>query len=133
MNTTNPKDTIGAKKLSLSKLPAAGIIHGADAMTDGAEKYGAYNWRQAKVRASIYVDATLRHLLAWFEGEETAPDSGVHHLGHVVANASIVLDALACGQLVDDRPSPGIALAGLLEAIRARRHDSPSQKPLEPA
>ena len=74
------------------------------AMMDGAEKYGPYNWRKISVRASIYIDAAKRHLDAWFEGQECASDSKVHHLGHALACCAILLDAQACGRLIDDRP-----------------------------
>lgn len=73
-------------------------------MMYGAEKYGPYNWRGNAVVASIYVDAASRHLLSWFEGSETAADSDVHHLGHMIACGAILLDAQETGNLVDDRP-----------------------------
>lgn len=100
----NPKDLVAAQKVSFTKLPFVGVIHGAMAMMDGAAKYGPYNWRAKKVMASIYVDACMRHLAAWFEGQEHASDSGVHHLGHAIACCAILLDAQARGCLVDDRP-----------------------------
>jgi hypothetical protein len=99
----NPKDLIGSTKVSITKFPAIGTVYGAMAMMDGAVKYGPYNWRGKKVIASIYVDAAYRHLMAWFEGQENAQDSVVHHLGHVIACAAILLDAQATGSLVDDR------------------------------
>lgn len=100
----NPKDKLGSEKVSLTKFPPIALAHGAHAMMNGADKYGPYNWRGKKVRASIYVDAAMRHWLAWFEGQRTASDSGVHHLGHAMACAAIILDAEATGNLVDDRP-----------------------------
>lgn len=71
---------------------------------DGADKYGAYNWRAKQVQADVYVDAALRHITAWFEGEELAQDSKVHHLGHAIACCAILLDAQETGNLVDNRP-----------------------------
>ena len=105
--TPNPKDLIGMKKVSITKLPAAGIIHGAHAMMNGAAKYGPYNWREKKVQASIYIDAAMRHLMDWFEGQEIASDSGVHHLGHALACCAILLDAQENDSLIDDRPICG--------------------------
>jgi hypothetical protein len=102
--TTNPKDLVGNTKVSLSKFPAIGTMMGAMAMMDGAEKYGPYNWRDKAVVAHIYVDAARRHLDEWFEGQETADDSKVHHLGHAIACCAILLDAQATGNLIDDRP-----------------------------
>src|ERR1700693_1718032 len=88
--STNPKDLLGASKVSISKLPFVAILHGAHAMMNGAAKYGPYNWREKKVLASIYVDAIYRHLGAWFDShEENAEDSGCHHLGHLIASAAI--------------------------------------------
>lgn len=104
----NPKDRFGIKKLSLSKFPAVAVAHGAHAMMDGAEKYGPYNWRDHAVTASIYIDAAKRHIDAWFEGEQCAEDSEVHHLGHALACLAIILDAEATGNLIDDRPRNGV-------------------------
>ena len=59
---------------------------------------------QHPVKASIYVDAIMRHLAAWFDSEEEAEDSGVHHLGHVAACCAILMDAQAMNALLDDRP-----------------------------
>jgi hypothetical protein len=112
----NPKDAIGATKVSLSKLPAVAVLHGAHAMMNGAVKYGAYNWRGHSVIASIYVDACLRHVNAWFDGEELAADSGVRHLGHAIACLSILLDAQATGNLIDDRP-PGGKFSSEIERV----------------
>jgi len=116
----NPKDLIGAKKVSLSKFPAIGLAHGAHAMMDGANKYGPYNWREKAVQASIYIDAAKRHLDAWFEGEETASDSGVHHLGHAMACMAIILDAQANDGLIDDRPKNVGAHSLLMEELNSK-------------
>lgn len=108
----NPKDRFGIQKVSLSKFPAVALAHGAHAMMDGARKYGAYNWRERSVIASIYIDACKRHLDTWFDArEETAPDSDVHHLGHALACIAIILDAQATGNLIDDRPIKGTITA----------------------
>jgi hypothetical protein len=129
-NTVNPKDLFGNKKVSVSKLPAIAIFQGAMAMMDGADKYGAYNWRDKDVIASIYIDAIQRHTLAYQEGEQYAPDSFVHHLGHVIACAAILLDAELTGHLVDDRPKSGIdmgrLMADLSKAIEQRRAALPA-------
>lgn len=120
----NPKTLMGARRVDLSLLPPAGIIHGAHAMMDGAVKYNPYNWREKKVPARTYIAAAMRHLADFLDGEETAADSGVHHLGHVIGCCAIVLDAMETGNLIDDRPKPGAAAAILarLEAeILVRR------------
>ncbi len=105
---TNPKDILGVAKVSISKIPPSALIHEALAFMDGAKKYDAYNWRKNKVIAHIYVDAALRHISSWFDGEEIAEDSGVHHLGHARACLAILIDAMETGNLVDDRPIAGV-------------------------
>lgn len=100
---TNPKDLIGARKISITLLPPVAILVAARAMMEGARKYGPYNWREKKVQANIYVDACLRHLLSWATGEEVDPESQIEHLGHAIACCAILLDAQATGNLVDNR------------------------------
>lgn len=126
----NPKDLLGNKKVSITKFPAIALAHAAHAMMNGAAKYGAFNWRGNPVIASIYIDACMRHLNQWFDGEEIASDSGVHHLGHAIACVGILLDAQETGNLVDDRPvehSKGVftvVLERLAETIRAQTQNS---------
>lgn len=104
---TNPKDAIGSSKLPLHLWPATATAMGSLALLDGALKYGRANWRASGVRASIYVDACNRHLNAWFEGEDCAPDSGLPHLAHALACLAVLVDADAAGNLTDDRQYPG--------------------------
>lgn len=103
----NPKTVLGLKKPAMSSVPPTALIHLMRAMADGRRKYGLMNWRENRVSSTIYYDAAMRHLMAWFDGEQTAIDSGVHHLGHAMACLAIVLDAEATGNLNDDRPTPG--------------------------
>ncbi len=110
----NPKDQIGSRKPPIHLIPPAAEIAESVVMALGAEKYGAANWRSTKVRASVYVAAARRHLLQWFDGEDDDPESGVSHLAHARASLGILLDAIATGNVIDDRPPPGAA-AELIE------------------
>jgi len=116
---TNPKDAIGAKKAPLGVVPPALMIGAAEAMQTGAAKYGPFNYRENKVQAVIYYEAILRHLFAWFDGQELAEDTNVHHLRHVAAGVGILLDALAEGNLIDNRPVKGPAADMLREQDRS--------------
>lgn len=109
VTSTNPKDRIGVNKPPIHLVPPVAIIHTAMAFKDGAKKYGPYNWRGESVSASVYIAACYRHLMAWFDGENFAVDSGVHHLGHAIACLSIILDADSTKKLVDDRPPAGLS------------------------
>lgn len=103
---SNPKSKYGIAKDPLHLIPPEGLIHEAGAFRQGAEKYGAYNWRQNSVAASVYYAAALRHLTQWWEGQDLDPESGAHHLGHARACLAIVLDAGKWDKLIDDRPLP---------------------------
>lgn len=119
-DTTNPKDKLGVKKVCLGLLPAAAKIYGALAMENGAAKYGPYNWRDKKVKMTVYLDALERHLLALRDGENDAEDSGLPHLGHIIACAGILADAVEGGFLIDDRPLPGPAAVTLKKYDRSK-------------
>jgi len=107
----NPKDRVSAKKPPLHLIPPAAE---SVVMALGAKKYGAANWRSTNVKASVYVAAARRHLVQWFDGQDDDPESGVSHLAHARACLGILLDAMATGHLVDDRPPKGAA-AELIE------------------
>lgn len=99
----NPKDVIGNTKLPLSLVPATAMAWESLALLDGATKYGYWNWRIAGIRASVYVDATMRHLEKWNNSENCDSDSALIHLAHARATIGIIIDAAACGKLIDDR------------------------------
>lgn len=105
----NPKSRYGIKKPPLHLVPPAAIIYLAQGFRDGADKYGPYNWRENEVAASVYVGAAMRHMVSWWDGEELAKDSGIHHLAHAMSCLAIICDAKETGNLVDDRPLPGAA------------------------
>ena len=105
----NPKDVVGSKKPPLHLIPAAAEITESLAMAVGAKKYGQFNWRWKKVKASIYIAAARRHLAQWFDGQDEDPETGVSHLAHARACLGILLDAMSLDQMIDDRPGTGAA------------------------
>lgn len=107
LKPTNPKDAIGSDKLPLHLWPNTASALGSLAMLDGALKYGRSNFRAIGVRASIYYDASIRHITKWFEGEDIDRDSGLPHLAHALACLAIIVDAQAAGKFTDDRMHPG--------------------------
>lgn len=113
---SNPKSILGIKKPPLHLVPPAASIYLAMGFKDGAAKYGPYNWRENEVAASVYIGAAKRHIDEWWDGEELARDSGVHHLAHALSCLAIIADAKETGNLVDDRPLPGAA-ARLIEDL----------------
>lgn len=101
----NPKSLQGAKKYSLRYLPLSANIAVNQALEDGAKKYGPANWRETGVAISVYIDAALRHINQFYDGkQDNALDSGAPNLGHAMACMAIVIDAMAEGSAIDDRP-----------------------------
>lgn len=103
----NPKTLVGAAKLPLHLVPPSAKAFLALALGDGARKYGPYNWRDAAISISTYKAALERHMDAFWDGEDFAEDSGVHHVAHAMACCALILDAMSIGKLVDDRPTKG--------------------------
>lgn len=105
----NPKDSVGAKKAPLRYVPPALMLEVSRIMENGANKYGPYNWREQPVSAVTYVEAAMRHLFAWLDRQDNAEDSGLPHLAHAAASLGILLDAIAGGNMLDDRFTAGPA------------------------
>ena len=100
----NPKDLLGIQKVPFSVLSAPVMGELGLAMFEGARKYGRHNYRIAGVRASIYYDACLRHLMAWWEGEDIDADSKMCHVVKAMACLMILRDGMLIGNWKDDRP-----------------------------
>jgi len=101
---TNPKDSVGIAKASISVVSAPVISELGVAMFEGARKYGRHNWRAAAARASVYYDAAFRHLAAWWEGEDIDQDSGLSHITKAMASLMVLRDAMIQDKWLDDRP-----------------------------
>ena len=115
---SNPKDSIGVRKVPYSTLPTPVLAECGVALLEGAIKYGRHNYREIGVRASVYYDATVaRHLAAWWEGEDTDPDSGISHITKAIASLMVLRDAQIRGKMVDDRP---LGTKGFLAALNKK-------------
>ena len=101
---TNPKDAIGIAKVPLSVVSAPVLMEIGLGMMEGARKYRRHNYRIVGVRASVYYDAAMRHLMAWWEGESIDPDSGLNHITKALACLSVLRDSMILGNWEDDRP-----------------------------
>ena len=100
---TNPKKQYGLASIPLNLWSPLASAYGALGLYNGSLKYGAGNFCNTKVEASIYIAAAMRHLSAWAAGEEFDPADGVPNLGGVLANIAILLESRAAGMLIDDR------------------------------
>ena len=119
LKATTPKDAIGISKAPMSTVPAAVLAEVGVAMLEGACKYGRSNFRIAGVRASVYYDATMRHLMAWWEGEDTDPDSGMSHITKAITSLVVLRDAMIQDMCTDDRPPRSAEFYARLNTLAA--------------
>lgn len=115
---SNPKDAAATARIPLWLLSPIAKAHWSLAQFAGMLKYGAWNWRVAGVRSSVYLSAMQRHIDAYASGEEVDPIDGTHHLGNIMACAAILLDAKESGKLTDDRP-PRLGIRATYQALEA--------------
>lgn len=101
---SNPKDSVGVKKAPMSCVSSFVVMEMALGMMEGGRKYGRHNYRVAGVRASVYYDAAMRHLMAWWEGEDIDKESGLSHITKALSCLSVLRDSMHVGNWVDDRP-----------------------------
>lgn len=101
---SNPKDTVGCKKVPMSTVSAPVLMEMGLAMLEGDRKYGRHNYRVIGVKASIYYDAAMRHLMAWWEGEDIDPDSGLSHITKALSCLAVLRDSMINEKFTDDRP-----------------------------
>lgn len=102
---TNPKDAVGVRKAPITTVSGGVMAEVGLGMLEGDRKYGRHNYRVMGVRASVYRDATWRHLLAWWDfGQDIDPDSGLNHITKAITSLIVLRDAMLMDKWEDDRP-----------------------------
>ena len=72
-------------KLMWDLLPWAEVEEMVEILTlavEGKEGYEAESWKQTPDARKRYFAALQRHLIAWFKGEDIAPQFNKRHLAH---------------------------------------------------
>ena len=126
---SNPKDAFGILKASLTYVSLPVLMETAIGMAEGGFKYGGHNYRAIGVRASVYVDATIRHVFQFWEGEDFDSESGakLSHITKAIASLTVLRDSMIQGNWVDDRPPP--SPPGWLQNINAMMLDLAAKFP----
>lgn len=74
-------------------------------MDFGKRKYDAHNWRKG-LAWSRPLSAAMRHIMAFNDGEDKDPESGLSHLGHAMACIMFLLEFEKTRPELDDRWKP---------------------------
>ena len=72
-------------KLPMYLIPVSWIKGLAEVMAFGSKKYADRNW-ELGMDWSICYSCAMRHMLAWWGGEQCDQESGIHHLLHAAWN-----------------------------------------------
>jgi hypothetical protein len=90
-------------KVRVDLLPVHPLTEIARVLTFGATKYDERNWEKGFDWSRIY-GAALRHLLAWWDGEDLDPETSMSHLAHAATCVMFLLEYEKTKAGVDDRP-----------------------------
>jgi hypothetical protein len=71
------------EKVRMDLLPVGMLTEVAKVLGKGGEKYGDHNWKKGMDFSRLY-GASLRHIFAWYNGENNDPEFGTHHLAHAI-------------------------------------------------
>lgn len=95
------KDDSG--KLPWHLLPGDAIEEIVKVLQFGANKYSERNWEKGMLWSRCF-SALMRHMWAWWRGEECDPETGLSHLAHAGCCILFLLayEKRAVGN--DDRP-----------------------------
>ena len=74
-------------KADWSMMPWDSVEEILKVLEFGKRKYSAWNWAQGEgFKYSRIFNSLLRHMFAWFRGEDNDPESGLSHLAHAGCN-----------------------------------------------
>jgi len=89
-------------KAPLGLIPRSALIEEAHVLAYGAEKYDLHNWRKG-MKWTRLIDAVLRHVIAFADGEDFDQESGLHHLAHARASCGFLIEYMESHPELDNR------------------------------
>lgn len=92
-----------SNKLRYELLPPELLEEVARVLTFGAHKYSARNWELGMAWSRPFA-ALMRHMWAWWRGEEKDPETGYSHLSHAACCIAFLVSYEARNVGTDDRP-----------------------------
>lgn len=95
-------DKYDQEKPRTDLVPSSLVIEVGKVLGFGADKYADENWRSGCDWSRMY-GAALRHLLAWHEGEDLDPESGLSHLAHASCCIAFLIEYQRTSTGTDNR------------------------------
>lgn len=92
-------------KPPMNLLSREALEQTAMVMAFGKEKYAAHNWRGG-FAWSRPLSAAMRHIMAFNDGEDKDPESGLSHLAHAACCIMFLLEFEKTHKHLDDRFKP---------------------------
>ena len=89
-------------KLRFDLLPVRALEQVAEIYTYGATKYDDNNWRRGLQWGRVF-GALMRHMWAFWRGEDVDEESGLPHLAHAAWGCLTLLDYMETHRELDDR------------------------------
>lgn len=77
-------------KPPISMINREALEQEAHVLAFGASKYGRENWKNGLEEHRL-LDAALRHIIAYADGEHVDPESGLSHLAHARCSLGFLL------------------------------------------
>jgi hypothetical protein len=96
------KSSKGKPPIGLIPWPALEEV--AKVRAFGSKKYRPWDWQRG-IEWSEYINASLRHILKFADGEDNASDSGLSHLAHAMCSLAFLITFIKEGRGIDDRRS----------------------------
>lgn len=94
-------------KLPVNLLSTEALLQTAAVLKFGADKYHAHNWRDG-FAWSRPLAAAMRHIMAYNDGEDKDPESGLSHLAHAACCIMFLLEFEKTHPELDDRYKPNV-------------------------
>lgn len=90
-------------KPAMHLVPPSAVVAIAEVLEYGASKYSERNWEKG-AEYSVPYASLMRHLMSFWDGEDTDPESGLPHTYHVLMNAAMLVHYEQNNPDLDDRP-----------------------------
>lgn len=121
------------KPQQFSLIPPGPLWELAEHFAKGSEKYGAHNVRKGYEWSKMY-DAAMRHLTAFWGGEDRDEETGSKHLAAVAFYAILLMEFMETHREYDDRYKPEEVTSNDLGSgsliVHETINENPPEKPI---